>query len=726
MNVDSANVCLTAEDGGIAWLRISQLPSSRHSIEAPPAEKLVVLREARVYRYELLIEDSVVLIQPSELFDPDDTAGRSGRLTPGEAVGLVTVAMTTSTGRTLRGRFEVRSAKFSDEGAFATMLADLAALSVEALHQGFAPAAGQFSADAGATPRLLYQQFAVLHALLNGSDLVWAISQVLSQPHRAWIAELEPRRPGQPLRGSSRLSTQLSRPGPRVPAPHTALVSLPAELLVSRTEETLDTVPNRYVRFVLERWRALAFAVVDGAGSLHGAPQRRGLQEAQRVVEMLDGILGDPLFREVGPLSVLPGDNQVLRRREGYRQIAGAAAFVDGSLGLELDLEDPFLVSRRSIATLYEYWTFVRLAEAVARACGSRGVMEELFKPSPSGMSLVLKAGASTRLKFEANVGGTRVLADLFFNREFRSDSWTRPMRPDASLVVRVPGDREVWLHFDAKYKVDWSLPFQTGEPDDEEAAERSGTSKRTDLLKMHAYRDAIRSSAGSYVLFPGSEVAEFSVNDAEFLPGLGAFPLRPEHAEADADRLEAFVERVLRHVAGQGTRHRRASHWETKAYSGPGTDSSDAVSPAGDLPPADTSVLMGYVRSEEQWAWIRQARLYNVRSGDRPGALGPHMPELDAPLLLLYGTDAGRDVQELYRRRSGWHGITADAILRLGYPHPRGSAYLVASIERLPEPAWLMEIDPHEFRPKSARPGQPFSISWLDLVLATQGEGRP
>ena len=55
-------------------------------------------------------------------------------------------------------------------------------------------------------------------------------------------------------------------------------------------------------------------------------------------------------------------------------------------------------------------------------------------------MSLVLRAGASTRLKFAAMVDGERVLVDLFFNNEFREASWTRPMRPDASLLIRRAG----------------------------------------------------------------------------------------------------------------------------------------------------------------------------------------------------------------------------------------------------------------------------------------------
>ena len=106
----------------------------------------------------------------------------------------------------------------------------------------------------------------------------------------------------------------------------------------------------------------------------------------------MDEYLTSPLFREVSRLSVFPGDNQILRRREGYRQIFAAWALVEGAIGLNVDLDDPLLVSRKSIATLYEYWTFVPASQ-----CGGRTHVEEpeivrdLFKPSASGCRLSSK-----------------------------------------------------------------------------------------------------------------------------------------------------------------------------------------------------------------------------------------------------------------------------------------------------------------------------------------------
>ena len=284
------------------------------------------------------------------------------------------------------------------------------------------------------------------------------------------------------------------------------------------------------------------------------------------------------------------------------------------------------------------------------------------------------------------------------------------------------PGGQEVWLHFDAKYRVDWSAPFETGEVDEEEESERvSGASKRTDLLKMHAYRDAIRDSGGSYVLFPGSDVAEFAFAEAEFLPGLGAFPLRPDLSVDDTARLAGFVARAIRHVAGPGTRHRRATYWTARAYEGTGTDRTEALPPSGDLPPADTAVLLGYVRTDAQWQWIRRVGLYNLRSGQRPGAVAAGGAELGAPLVLLYGWEAGERRVELFERTSGWDGITAEALRHLGYPHPRGEAYVVTGLRALPAPVWLDEVATSRLLPLGWLKGRPYASTWLDVVLSTQ-----
>src|SRR5438309_10260950 len=123
--------------------------------------------------------------------------------------------------------------------------------------------------------------------------------------------------------------------------------------------------------------------------------------------------------------------------------------------------------------------------------------------------------------------------------------------------------------HYDDKYRVeDWRGQFCIDDENvvlDEEkrAEEREGAPKRTDLLKMHAYRDAIRRSAGAYVIYPGDEERTPFMEHHEVLPGLGAFPLRPGAAGAvGAAALDRFLEDVVDHVVDRATQHERSRLW--------------------------------------------------------------------------------------------------------------------------------------------------------------------
>ena len=126
----------------------------------------------------------------------------------------------------------------------------------------------------------------------------------------------------------------------------------------------------------------------------------------------------------------------------------------------------------------------------------------------------------------------------------------TRGLSSDVSA-----DDLSIWLHFDAKYRVEYAdQQFSEPHADDGELAadaemtERLARSKREDLLKMHAYRDAIRRSAGAYVLYPGEHHQQPFVEHHEVLPGLGAFVLRPrDGGTVGTDALEQFLARSSR-----------------------------------------------------------------------------------------------------------------------------------------------------------------------------------
>ena len=310
-------------------------------------------------------------------------------------------------------------------------------------------------------------------------------------------------------------------------------------------------------------------------------------------------------------------------------------------------------------------------------------------------------------------------------------------IRPEGSTPSRVPTQElEVWLHFDAKYRVDNLLAQLTSAPDSDELSEESTTSggaKRDDLLKMHAYRDAIARTAGAYVLYPGSEIKDIRRHPGfkEVLPGLGAFPLRPssDGLPSSSQALDQFLSDVLTHVASQVTRDERHRFWTATVHR-PGEPilESSLTTDFLDEPPADTDVLLGFVRNPEQRRWIERVRQYNIRAGNRVGAVEIGGRELGAKLLLLYENRNSALHVARAAKIVRWRPATAADLMATGYPNPRGDIYFVADLEFVEHlPTWADSID-LEVLTANVRNGAPLVVTWWDVIRAASvgaAEGR-
>src|SRR5690606_21025688 len=132
-----------------------------------------------------------------------------------------------------------------------------------------------------------------------------------------------------------------------------------------------------------------------------------------------------------------------------------------------------------------------------------------------------------------------------------------------------------------------------------------------------------------------------------EILPGLGAFTLRPSAAgpAGGIAHIRTFIADVLDHAAAQASQHERYRYWRAEIFEdAPRTDAakSRAVSFLN-RPPADTRVLLGYVRSSVQYRWIQETGLYNLRSDQRRGSVSLHSEQLAAEVVVLYGPELER-----------------------------------------------------------------------------------
>lgn len=664
-------------------------------------EHSIELQEGMEYRYSwsgLPSNMGTVFADPEEVFQPDTNDGLSGRLRPGLSTGTMRVVLRDSSAVIGQLELEIRSRKLTYLAEYRWMLRDIAERMTELVMDRFAISAARFELDETRDAVTLYQRFTFLRALFESENFQGAIREVLRRPHTAWETSSDIVRPGAGIRADSCTIRQLSKGGPRSAWPSGSISSVPSHLERRRTEATHDTTPNRFVKFALEHWSQMLGDIDRGLASAQPTPATvRGRREVGIVLTQLEEILHDDLFIGVGRFNRFPADDQVLQKREGYRDIFKAYVELEFAARLSWsNSESDYGAGQRDVATLYEYWAFIQLSRVVADIVGQDFDMSPLIRARKDGLTVGIQSGVETVLKGEVERFGRRMELELCFNRTYRSNSgrissWTRPMRPDYSLLISPAKDElaifePIAIHFDAKYRVDFVQEIFEGgaEPNSDNDAlqapnelERGGP-LRADLLKMHAYRDAIRRTAGAYILYPGGDGEVNGQQYPEYhelLPGLGAFALRPTDtgSASGAPAVRNFIGAVLDHVATRLTRHERGRYWLEDAY---GEARSGNTSSVQVEPPMETSVLLGFVKSPEHWHWIHARKAYNVRAEGRRGGVSPDAALLQSQLLLLYCPSMGHVA--LARIVSAAEKVSMVGMAAADYPQPLGDYWCV------------------------------------------------
>jgi len=734
----------------VGTLEIGCLPRQRERVGEPllidlgenggaggDVEAAVQLLEEAEYSYRLTVSHRRVMVEPQEMFNPTDIGGLEGRLRPGRSTGTVSVIVhDEELAEVGTCEFEVRSRKLDYLSEYRWMLQRIAAEAAEILQSHFASSSlGVFRPDTIGTAETLYQRFAFIQSLLSSAEFEGALQVVLNQPHHEYRAVTRTHDPALGARSSRTLARQLFAPGPRQPLAAGCSVggvtTLPLTVSESHNVESYDTVPNRFVRFALEHWRDLAEDVATVMRSKQTPATRRGLREATELREQLEGILTAGLFREVGALEMFPAANTVLQGRSGYREVLRAFLQSEAAAVVDWAGQDTvFAAGQRDVATLYEYWVFFELIRLVESCSGFQLKKQNLFRVSGDKLSLELRRGRSVVLSAYGVRRNRVVELQLWFNRQFRrgSESWTEPLRPDCSLRISPAGednlDNTTWIHFDAKYRVQALAEiFRSDAPDPEwdDAIGGALAPLSDDLLKMHAYRDAIRRTSGAFVLYPGRDAEPVRHSEYhEILPGLGAFVLRPtatgEAEESSALSLGRFIEDVLDHVASQGTDQQRANYWTRRTYR---EHSGQRLATGVRLrkPPADTTVLLGFTKSAGHQAWIGQAGLYNMRADGRRGGIGLTSPELAADYLCLYGSDS--DDLSVFELLGSFVLRTGAELQAAGYPEPRGTLYCCVVLGAEVDQEGLAVTRVRQIARRGLLPelwGSPRVTTWSDL----------
>lgn len=702
--------------------------------DADAGEAAIQLTEDTEYEYSITCEGSfVVALHPSEVWDGLEVLALSGRLKPRRWVGTVNLTIEFDIGQ-ICIPVEVRARKLNYRSDYRWMLTGISERLVDLVMRAFSPSemAAFASSSTMADPTTLYQRFAALAAHLRLPEVQAALAQIDRNPDRRYDERFEQRAVGRG-RHSTSLHRELGRGGrsaSRVRV-NDIEVSLPRTVRSRWFAEDSDTPANRFIRFILEDWRAIATAVHDvlmnSSTSTEKGAGARGLLEASSVIADLDEWLAGPMLGTTTPLAPNEFPAQVIQNRAGYRELY--AHWLQTLLAFELSWsrDERAPAGTRDVAQAYETWCFLELLAILERIARVSTDVRAAVRASAGGLEVDLSSGRQFSVITEEF--GPALALTLFYNRSHTRSadtSWSLQMRPDITLLVTPVDDpdHDVVLHFDAKYRID-----QVGRGWDDSVSERgaaapAGDAKRDDLIKMHAYRDAIRRSVGSYVLYPGAALDRGPAYQVygELVPGVGAFPFRPSETGAalcsHVDGVEDFLKSLLEHISQRQTRRFRADYWARRAYSEAPADQRPSNSVLA-RPPADVSVLVGYVRSAEYMQWIMDEEIYLLRADqNRRGAVSYDSELLRPDLVVLYGPDG---LIATLRPSGRIEVVTGADLAARGYPDAdstQGRSYFgirhmgrsVQHVDRLQLARISASIEP---------PGAPFLVP-LAAIMAT------
>ncbi len=448
--------------------------------------------------------------------------------------------------------------------------------------------------------------------------------------------------------------------------------------------------------------------------------------------------------------------------------------------------DNVFGAGKRDVAKLYEFWLCFKLEEAVGQIFRMDKTPELIKPTENGlELTLEAGKSLDWKGQYLRN-NTPRLNMRFSFNRTFsgqgsspraehgshtnyglgKEGAWTAQMRPDYTITlwpinmqeeIAEKEEQIVHLHFDAKYRVQ-SVNNIKGSPvnildlfsdqkakpatdEDAELAESAGLgdegdqgveeqeraeiegrlSKRADLLKMHAYRDAIRRSEGAYVLYPGTHEKRWAAYH-ELLPGIGAFPVCPGSNE-DMNNVADFLKQAADLCVDRFSQLHRQRYWtENIMAEEPGSYIADAQDTESELPPADETVIVGYIR-REALQQCKNERVFFFHALYEDGTTPQVDPGVFAPRVFVpyqnlgpVGWYATVESCELVDRKTMESRVGEDALGK----HKNGKKptyyYLLVLkeiLEHLPntDQLWKSLIESER-----GDPGAPFTCNWAKL----------
>ncbi|MGM0613763.1 MAG: DUF2357 domain-containing protein, partial [Bacteroidota bacterium] len=482
------------------------------ALENGEAEHQLV--EGFLYDYEF--SDKLYSFARTKIVEPHSRQKHLGTISPNIYVGTLTLAILKEDKEIGNVPVEVRSVKADYRNDYRDMLELITEKCTDLLMQANSPVSHNFETDFDKDNETLYQKFAFIKSIIATDEFGESVHRIVSSPVTQWQETMEQKDIRNIRRFRNSNVKELVKGSNRgyLPDNHYlkqyGMHSLPAKISKVRKTDTADAPENRFVKFALEIFLHFTSDINKKAAKKTRLKFESGLLEKE-----LESFLNHSFFKEVSRPETLKLNSPVLQRKEGYREVLRVWLMFDLAAKLVWKGgDDVYKGGKKDIATLYEYWLFFKLLALFKSVFDIEPEdISELIKETSDGLNLQLKQGIHTALNGVFDTGTRKLNVRFNYNRSFGgqkdypySGSWTTTMRPDYTLSFWPNGISEeeaeiqeliVHIHFDAKYKIanlsDLLNKEATKDIDSEKEENRKGIYKNADLLKMHAYKDAIR-----------------------------------------------------------------------------------------------------------------------------------------------------------------------------------------------------------------------------------------
>jgi len=613
---------------------------------------------------------------------------------------------------------EVQSVKSGYRDDYRDMLELITEKCTDLLLRANSPVSQHFEIDYTRDGQSLYQKFAFIKSVIGTEEFSEAVHRIVTAPVTKWTETTEEKDIRNARRFSNANIKEILKGSKRTRLPDShylksyGIETLPERISTIRKSDSVDTPENRFIKHALEKF--LKFCT-DMNNKAREYGHKKMENESEIMIRELESQLHHTVFKDISRPTTLKLNSPVLQRKEGYREVLRVWLMFDLAAKLIWKGgDDIYSGGKKDIATLYEYWLFFKLLDLFQSIFEIEPKdISDLIEATPDGLNLQIKQGKFTALCGVYDSGSRKLNVRFNYNRSFsgkqtypESGSWTTTLRPDYTLSFWPHGISEteaekqeliVHVHFDAKYKIanlaDFLEQNNENDLDEEKAENRKGIYKNADLLKMHAYKDAIRRTGGAYVLYPGDK----AINQKgfhEIIPGLGAFPVKPSRTDSGIGELKAFILEIIEHFINRASQREKIAYRTFDVYKNPPKSDNVVKEPLPepydnnrDLIPDDTFVLVGFYKSEAHLNWIKEKKLYNFRMDNARGALVLTKESLSSKYLLLH-TSEDKSSGELWKIiGEGFRVISQEALKKLNYPSPSQRNYMIVKIEKVTDP---------------------------------------